>query len=113
MSKATQPCRACGGDPQVLGAVGLWCSECGEASGDGPPNIDGVLDPAEVEAARVRIGLSQRKAGQILGGGPRAFQKYEAGTQAVSVPMSRLGVVLIVTSEATASWAAWASYRRR
>jgi len=34
--------------------------------------------------------LSQRRAGEVLGGGPRAFQKYESGKQAVSVPMSNL-----------------------
>ena len=39
---------------------------------------------------REALGLSQRKAGEILGGGPRAFQKYESGKQAVSVPMSHL-----------------------
>jgi len=36
------------------------------------------------------VGLSQRKAGELLGGGPRAFQKYESGKQAVSVPMNNL-----------------------
>jgi HTH-type transcriptional regulator/antitoxin MqsA len=30
----------------------------------------------------------------LLGGGPRAFQKYEAGTQAVSSPMSHLLTLL-------------------
>jgi HTH-type transcriptional regulator/antitoxin MqsA len=39
---------------------------------------------------REALGLSQRKAGELLGGGPRAFQKYESGKQAVSVPMSHL-----------------------
>src|SRR5580704_767605 len=50
--------------------------------------------PKEVAAARERLGISQRKAGEILGGGPRAFQKYEAGKQALSVPMSRLLTLL-------------------
>jgi len=27
----------------------------------------------------------QRRAGEVLGGGPRAFQKYESGKQTVSV----------------------------
>jgi HTH-type transcriptional regulator / antitoxin MqsA len=43
-----------------------------------------------VAAVREKPGLSQRKAGEILGGGPRAFQKYESGSQAVSAPMSNL-----------------------
>jgi HTH-type transcriptional regulator/antitoxin MqsA len=41
-------------------------------------------------AAREKLRLSQRRAGEVLGGGPRAFQKYESGKQAVSVPMSNL-----------------------
>ena len=49
-----------------------------------------MLKPIDVARVRKSLGLNQRKAGQLLGGGPRAFQKYESGTQAVSVPMSNL-----------------------
>ncbi|MGH7293988.1 MAG: type II TA system antitoxin MqsA family protein, partial [Polyangiaceae bacterium] len=52
--------------------------------------VDGVLGPKEVAKVREALGLSQRKAGEVLGGGPRAFQKYESGKQAVSTPMSHL-----------------------
>jgi HTH-type transcriptional regulator/antitoxin MqsA len=45
------------------------------------------LGPAQV---REKLRLSQGRAGKVLGGGPRAFQKYESGEQAVSVPMSNL-----------------------
>jgi DNA-binding transcriptional regulator YiaG len=38
----------------------------------------------------VRLRLSQRKAGELLGGGPRAFQKYESGEVMVSAAMSNL-----------------------
>jgi HTH-type transcriptional regulator / antitoxin MqsA len=95
------------GQKQALDTLGWWCSKCGEAILEGPAlqarekaflelkaEVDGVLGPEEVAAARERLGLSQRKAGEILGGGPRAFQKYEAGKQAVSVPMSRLLTLL-------------------
>jgi HTH-type transcriptional regulator / antitoxin MqsA len=50
----------------------------------------GVLKPDEVRAIRLRLKLSQRKAGEILGGGPRAFQKYESGDVLVSRPMTQL-----------------------
>jgi len=50
----------------------------------------GILSPKEVRAARARLKLSQREAGRVLGGGPRAFQKYESGEVATSVPMSNL-----------------------
>ena len=39
-----------------------------------------ALDPEEIRAIRERLGLSQAEAGQLIGGGPRAFTKYEAGT---------------------------------
>jgi HTH-type transcriptional regulator/antitoxin MqsA len=48
------------------------------------------LKPGEVRAIRLRLKLSQRKAGEILGGGPRAFQKYESGEVMVSKPMAQL-----------------------
>ena len=53
-------------------------------------DADEVLGPHEVTQVREKLGLSQRAAGELLGGGPRAFQKYEAGKQAVSAPMSNL-----------------------
>jgi HTH-type transcriptional regulator/antitoxin MqsA len=52
--------------------------------------VHGVLKPDEVRAIRLRLKLSQRKAGEILGGGPRAFQKYESGEVLVSRPMTQL-----------------------
>jgi HTH-type transcriptional regulator / antitoxin MqsA len=84
-----------------------WCKACDEAILAGEAlrarelefqnlkaEVDDVLSPDEVAAVRARLGLSQRKAGEVLGGGPRAFQKYEAGTQAVSAPMSHLLTLL-------------------
>lgn len=38
------------------------------------------MSPTEIKSIRERLGLSQDEAGKILGGGPRAFAKYEAGT---------------------------------
>jgi HTH-type transcriptional regulator/antitoxin MqsA len=52
--------------------------------------VQGVLKPQEVRAIRLRLKLSQRKAGEILGGGPRSFQKYESGEVLVSRPMTQL-----------------------
>lgn len=50
----------------------------------------GAMSPAEVRAVRAKLKLSQREAGKVLGGGPRAFQKYESGEITASGPMSRL-----------------------
>jgi HTH-type transcriptional regulator/antitoxin MqsA len=87
--------------------LGWWCSGCHEAILDGKAlsareraflqlkaDVDEVLGPKDVARVREKLGLSQRAAGELLGGGPRAFQKYEAGKQAVSVPMSNLLVLL-------------------
>ena len=52
--------------------------------------VYGVLKPAEVRAVRQRLKLSQRKAGEVLGGGPRSFQKYESGEVLVSRAMTQL-----------------------
>jgi HTH-type transcriptional regulator/antitoxin MqsA len=52
--------------------------------------IAATLQPHEVRAIRLRLKLSQRKASELLGGGPRAFQKYESGEVAVSKPMANL-----------------------
>jgi HTH-type transcriptional regulator/antitoxin MqsA len=114
----TQPCPACGGlmryakhddvlryqgRERTIRSLGWWCTKCGEGilTGDAlksharaflwlKAELDGVLAPAQITAARRKLGLSQRKAGELLGGGPRAFQKYESGSQAASTPMSNL-----------------------
>lgn len=114
----TQPCPECGGLMQykkhedmleyggrkrTIKTLGWWCTKCGEAILTGgalvrheraflqlKAEVDGVLGPKDVAKVRQALGLSQRKAGELLGGGPRAFQKYESGKQAVSVPMSLL-----------------------
>ncbi len=56
--------------------------------------VENLLKPQEVKRIRKKIGLSQRDAGTILGGGPNAFQKYEQDTVTVSKPMSNLLRVL-------------------
>ena len=38
------------------------------------------LTPTQIRAIRERLGLTQLQAGELLGGGPRAFTKYEAGS---------------------------------
>jgi HTH-type transcriptional regulator/antitoxin MqsA len=39
----------------------------------------GLLEPEEIRRIRRKLGLSQEAAGELIGGGPRAFQKYETG----------------------------------
>ena len=71
---------------------GQYCASCGEAflhSGDLAATavlrkdfdrtVDRLLTSSEIKAVRSRLGLSQRRAGELLGGGPMAFSKYERG----------------------------------
>jgi HTH-type transcriptional regulator / antitoxin MqsA len=39
----------------------------------------GLLEPCEIKRIRKKLHLTQQQAGTVIGGGPRAFQKYEAG----------------------------------
>lgn len=91
------------GHTAPVSLLGDWCPHCGDGILEGAAlekqeraffklraRVEGVLSPGEVAAIRKRLGLSQRQAGELLGGGPRAFQKYESGEQAVSTPMTNL-----------------------
>jgi HTH-type transcriptional regulator/antitoxin MqsA len=40
---------------------------------------EGLLEPEEIRRIRKKLGLNQVAAGELIGGGPRAFQKYESG----------------------------------
>jgi HTH-type transcriptional regulator/antitoxin MqsA len=40
---------------------------------------EGLLEPGEIRRIRRKLLLSQEAAGLLIGGGPRAFQKYECG----------------------------------
>ena len=42
-------------------------------------NCKPEIAPEEIRAIRKYLGLSQLEAGELVGGGPRAFTKYEAG----------------------------------
>jgi HTH-type transcriptional regulator/antitoxin MqsA len=41
--------------------------------------VEGLLEPPDIKRIRKKLRLSQQAAGDLIGGGPRAFQKYEAG----------------------------------
>jgi len=38
-----------------------------------------LLEPEDIRRIRKKLGLTQEAAGALIGGGPRAFQKYETG----------------------------------
>src|SRR5690606_10865316 len=93
----SQPCPECGGKMTYktktdeleykghtakIRTKAWWCDSCGEAILDGEAlraseraflelkaKVDGLLSPSEVAAIRKRLRLSQRRAGELLGGG--------------------------------------------
>ena len=62
-----------------------------------------VIEPDEIRAIREGLGLSQVEAGELIGGGPRAFTKYEAGTIKPRASIVRLLRVLEANPDAVAS----------
>ena len=73
---------------------GLDAREADHALHEMKAEIAGLPQPDEIRRIRQRLKLSQRRAGDVLGGGPRAFQKYESGEVAVSRPMANLLLLL-------------------
>ena len=49
-----------------------------------------IQSPEEIRAIRERLGLSQVEASELIGGGPRSFAKYEAGTVAPTAALINL-----------------------
>ena len=56
--------------------------------------VEGLLLPEDVRRIRKRLGLTQRIAGQLIGGGINAFQKYESGEVLVSHAITSALVLL-------------------
>lgn len=56
--------------------------------------VAGLLEPEDIRRIRKKLRLTQEQAGQLIGGGPRAFQKYEIGdvlpSQAISSALTLL-----------------------
>ena len=55
---------------------------------------EGLLEPEEIRRIRKKLHLSQEQAGSLIGGGPRAFQKYESGDLLPSRAVSSALVLL-------------------
>lgn len=53
-----------------------------------------LLLPEEIKTVRKQLRLSQEEAGEKIGGGPRAFQKYESGDVLPSRAISNLLTIL-------------------
>ena len=69
--------------------------------------IDGLLTGPQIKAIRERLGLSQAKAAQLMGGGANAFSKYERGEVTQSVAMNQLLLLLDAVPEALSTLEGW------
>jgi HTH-type transcriptional regulator/antitoxin MqsA len=71
---------------------GQYCLSCGEGffhprdldatapeRKDFDRSVDRLLTSTEIRSVRSKLKLSQKRAGEIFGGGPMAFSKYERG----------------------------------
>jgi HTH-type transcriptional regulator / antitoxin MqsA len=71
---------------------GWYCDQCGESVHTGKDmklsdrmlnlikaRSDGLLEPDEIRRIRKKLRMTQEAAGLMIGGGARAFQKYESG----------------------------------
>src|SRR5262249_47275687 len=61
------------------------------------------LQPGDIRRIREKLGLSQVEAGELLGGGPRAFTKYEAGNIKPAAATANLLRMLDATPAALAA----------
>lgn len=64
--------------------------------------VEGLVEPEEIKRIRKRLKLTQENAGRLIGGGPRAFQKYEKGDLLPSRAVSSALVLLDHNPEALA-----------
>ncbi|MBT9587004.1 type II toxin-antitoxin system MqsA family antitoxin [bacterium] len=80
------------GESVTFNMPGWYCEESGEGVHTGidlktsdrmlnllKARVEGLLLPAEIRQIRRRLRITQGAAGNLIGGGPRAFQKYESG----------------------------------
>ena len=81
------------GQETELTVLGDWCPDCGEIflSEDGAAEMERqmaefkrevnsrAVDPASIQSMRKNLGLSQKEAAMLLGGGVNAFSRYETG----------------------------------
>lgn len=115
----TRPCLSCGGlmrrglqeETVTFGGESLsylqpgWhCDTCDDGVLDGDDNEyhdaalhevmarakNSPISPLMIRGAREAVGVSQREAGRIFGGGPTAFYKYETAKSVPSESMANL-----------------------
>ncbi len=95
------------GESITFDLPGWYCDECEESIHTGKDMkvsdrrlnrlkalSEGLLLPENIRRIRKKLRLSQEAAGLLIGGGPRAFQKYESGDLLPSRAISSALVLL-------------------
>lgn len=95
------------GQAEMIQMPGWYCQDSGESIHTGEDmkvsdaalkslkiKVENLLSPEEIKQIRQKLGLTQREAGEFIGGGPNAFQKYECGETLLSKGMSNFLRVL-------------------
>jgi HTH-type transcriptional regulator / antitoxin MqsA len=80
------------GESVTFDMTGWYCDSCDESIHTGADmklsdrmlnllkaRVEGLAEPREIRRIREKLRLTQERAGNLIGGGPRAFQKYESG----------------------------------
>lgn len=88
------------GQSEILDFHYAECSECGAETATSEQlrfnkrqmikfqkRVDGLLSSHEIRIIREQLGLTVKQAGEIFGGGPVAFSKYENDDLVQSIPM--------------------------
>ena len=101
------------GEAETAMIEGDYCLTCGEGVHTGKDldesdlalnrmkaRVEGLLLPAEIKRIRQKLHLNQRQAGDVLGGGPNAFYRYERGDLLPSAAISNLLRVMDAMPEA-------------
>jgi len=70
--------------------------------------VEGLLEPEAIRRIRKKLGLTQALAGELIGGGPRAFQKYETGEL---LPSRAISSALVLLDHAPESLAVLETHR--
>jgi len=87
----------------INGCEIIECKECGESFStdetskrmerivrDFHREVDGLLTSEQIKKVRTSLGFTQKNFGDLLGGGAKAFAKYESGVLTQSRPMDNL-----------------------
>lgn len=95
------------GNSKTVEMPGWYCEGCPESIHSGADmevsdhairrlkaKAENLLLPEQVRAVRKKLGLTQKRAGELIGGGANAFFKYERGEIVPSQAVSNLLRVL-------------------